>query len=93
MRVECVFFNIFSDDDMQVKNSGLKCCMERSSDEPEPAEHSFDTGRTYFFHSVSLYKHQLQVSILSIQKKNNVCPYNFLPIIAGLIRMIQMSCY
>jgi hypothetical protein len=38
----------FLDDDMRVKNSGLKCCMEKSSDEPEPAEHSFDTGRILF---------------------------------------------
>jgi hypothetical protein len=42
-----ICFYIFSDD-VQVKSSGLKCCMDKSSDEPEPAEYSFDTGRTLF---------------------------------------------
>lgn len=45
-------FYIFLDDDMQVKNSGLKCCMEKSSDEPESAEHSFDTGMILFIYHV-----------------------------------------
>jgi hypothetical protein len=45
----CVY--VFSDD-MPVKNSGLKCCMEKSSDEPESAEHSFDTGRILLMYCV-----------------------------------------
>jgi hypothetical protein len=43
--------------------------MEKSSDEPEPAEHSFDTGRAACIHNVSFYKHSLQVFILSVQKR------------------------
>lgn len=45
-------FVYFLDDDMQVNNSGLKCCMEKSSDEPESAEHSFDTGQFWFMYRV-----------------------------------------
>jgi hypothetical protein len=50
-----VFVCVFSDDDTEV-NSGLECCMDKSSDEPEPAEHSFDTGRATYIHNVFLYK-------------------------------------
>jgi hypothetical protein len=58
--------------------------MEKSSDEPEPAEHSFDTGRATTVRNVSLYKHCVQMFILLVQRKLNFSLL-FLPIIAVLI--------
>lgn len=46
-----------------------------------------------YIHNVSLLKHCLQVFILSAQKKIILFFLQLLPIIAGLIWMIQMSCY
>jgi hypothetical protein len=55
--------------------------MEKSSDEPEPAEHSFDTGRAACIHNMPFYKQCLQVFILSVQKRKlrfflTICTHN-----------------